>query len=59
MAIGFGKMLQFMLSAASYDVLNDIRWFSSDGIVNDPRITDEPIGAQFATDVQLITTLFV
>ena len=58
LTIGFGETLQFMQSAASHDVLNDIRWFGSDGLANDPRITEDAIGAQFATDIQLITTLF-
>ena len=58
LTIGFGETLPLMQSAASHGVLDDVRWFGSDGLASDPRITDDPIGSKFATDVSLTTTLF-
>ncbi len=56
--IGFAETLQIMQSAANEDVLNDVRWFGTDANTNDVKITDDPIGKEFATATQFTTVQF-
>ena len=55
--IGFAETVQFMQSASQYDALKSIRWFGTDSISQEHKITDDPIAGQFAKDVSLITTI--
>ena len=53
--LAFGEVLQFMQSASSHDILDDVRWFGPDGYTKDNRLIKDPIGLEFSTTVQLTT----
>ena len=55
--LAFGEVLQFMQSAASHDILDDVRWFGPDAYTRDYNLINDPIGAKFAETVQLTTVL--
>ena len=52
MYIGFGEGLVLMQSAAQHDILNEIRWFGSDGNARDTKLVEDPIGQDFTTNTQ-------
>ena len=56
--IGFSESLQFMQSASTHDILNDVSWFGSDANTNEQKIVDDPIGLKFAQDVDFTTLQF-
>ncbi len=58
LAIGFAEVVHLFNSAASYEVLRDVRWFGSDASSNDGTITSDRISSQFASDVQFTATQF-
>jgi len=55
--IGFAETLQFMQSATQHDILDNVRWFGTDGVTEDDKITNDSIGSEFAETVQFTTTL--
>ncbi len=54
--ISFAEILQFIQSASNHDVLDDVRWFGSDGNTKEERLIADPIGLKFANDVSFTTT---
>lgn len=58
LTIGFSETVHFLNSANSYDTLHNVRWFGSDAISNDDKITDDPIASAFAQDTRLTSSQF-
>ena len=56
--IGFAESLQIMQSAANEEILDGVRWFGTDANTNAVKITDDPIGRDFATTTQFTTVQF-
>ena len=54
---GFGEALILFQSAASHDILDDIRWFGADAVTKDTVIIDDPITSEFATNIEFTTLL--
>ena len=54
---GFGEALILFQSAASHDILDDVRWFGADAVTKDTVIIDDPITSEFATNVEFTTLL--
>jgi len=54
--ISFAEVLQIMQSASNHDILDDVRWFGSDGNTKETRLITDPIGLQFSSDVSFTTT---
>lgn len=54
--IGFAETLQFMQSATEHDVLDDVLWFGTDANTKEEKITDDPVGSEFANKVRFTTT---
>ena len=52
MYIGFGEGLVLMQSAAQHDILNEVRWFGSDGNARDTKLVEDPIGQDFTMNTQ-------
>ena len=52
---GFGETQILFQSAASHDILSDVRWFGADAVTKDTVIVDDPISLKFATDTQFTT----
>ncbi len=57
--IAFAEVLQFMQSASSHEVLDDVRWFGSDGSTNVQSLVDDSIGLEFAYATDFTTLQFV
>ena len=53
--LGFGEIVEFLKSASGHDVLDDVRWFGPGANTKEPKIVDDPIGLEFATNVQFTT----
>ena len=53
--LGFGEIVEFLNSASEHDVLDDVRWFGPGANTREPKIVDDPIGLEFATNVQFTT----
>ncbi|MDI1495294.1 MAG: ABC-type branched-chain amino acid transport system, periplasmic component [Cenarchaeum symbiont of Oopsacas minuta] len=53
--IGFAESLQFIQSAAQYDVLDDIRWFGADSLANEIKLIQDPIALEFTQNVNFTT----
>ena len=49
--IGFAESVQFIQSAAQYEVLDDIRWFGSDSLANEIKLVQDPITFEFVQTV--------
>ena len=56
--IGFAESLQVMQAASQHDVLSKVKWFGTDANTNDVRITQDPIGKEFAQKTQFTTVQF-
>ena len=52
--IGFAEGLQVVQAAMNHDVLDDVRWFGSDGNAQDSRLVDDPLASEFATGVRFM-----
>ena len=52
--IGFAEGLQVVQAAMNHDVLDEVRWFGSDGNAQDSRLVDDPLASEFATGVQFM-----
>ncbi len=58
LVISFAETLQFMQQASQYDILDDVKWFGSDGSTKETSIIDDPVGLEFATTVEFTTVQF-
>lgn len=56
--ISFEEAVAFFTAAIPYDVLDDIRWFGSDGTAQSGAITDDVAVAAFAAAVDYPNTIF-
>jgi branched-chain amino acid transport system substrate-binding protein len=56
--ISFEEVTAFFTAAAAYDVLDDIRWFGSDGTAQSGAMTEDPTVAAFAAAVGYPCTIF-
>lgn len=56
--IAFAEVLQFMQSANSHEVLDEISWFGSDGSTNEQSLVEDPIGLEFALATNFTTLQF-
>ena len=54
MNIGFAEGLQVVQAAMNHDILDEVRWFGSDGNAKDSRLIDDPIASDFATGVRFM-----
>ena len=55
--IGFSETVHLLGSAASFDNLDSVRWFGSDGSSLDPTLADDPTASAFLQDVNFVSTL--
>ena len=53
--ISFAEILPIMQSASQYDVLNNVKWFGSDGNAREQQLIDNPIGRDFSQKVMFET----
>ena len=53
--IGFEEKLEYMKSAANYEILTDVRWFGSDTSF---ELIGDDVGKKFAKDTQYTTVQF-
>ena len=56
--IGFSETVHLLGSAASFDNLDSVRWFGSDGSSNDGTLSDDPTVSAFLQDVDFVSTAF-
>ena len=54
--ISFAEILPLMQSASQYPVLENVRWFGSDGNAKEQQRIDDPIGLKFSQKVMFETT---
>ena len=54
--ISFAEIVPIMQSASQYPVLEDVRWFGSDGNTKEQQLVDDPIGRAFSESVMFETT---
>ena len=54
-SFGFGETQILFQSAASHDILDDVRWFGADAVTKDTIIIDDPITLEFATNTEFTT----
>ena len=55
LAISFDEVVPIFQAAASYDVLNDVRWFGGEAVAQSTEISADPIASEFAMDTDLVT----
>ena len=55
--IAFGEAISFFQSAQHHDVLNDVRWFGTDGNAKDTRLIGDLLVHAFSVNVNFTTTL--
>ena len=53
--IGFSETLQFMQSASQHNILDEVKWFGSDGNSKENKLITDPIGLTFSQKVQFTT----
>ena len=58
LVIGFSKTVHLFDSADSFDNLQTVRWFGSDGSSRDRVLSDDPTASAFLQDVNFISTQF-
>ena len=56
--IGFSETMHLLNFAASYDSLQAVRWFGSDGSSNDSTLSDDPIASEFTQNTKFVSTQF-
>ncbi|MEE8570983.1 MAG: ABC transporter substrate-binding protein [Candidatus Bathyarchaeia archaeon] len=56
--ISFEEVTAFFTAAAAYDILDDIKWFGSDGTAQSGAMTENPTVAAFAAAVDYPCTIF-
>ena len=56
--IGFSETVHLINFAASYDNLETVRWFGSDGSSNDGTLSDDPIASEFTQNTNFVSTQF-
>ena len=56
--IGFSETVHLLGAAASFDNLDSVRWFGSDGSSNDSTLSDDPTVSAFMQDVDFVSTTF-
>ena len=54
-SFGFGETQILFQSAASHDILDDVKWFGADAVTKDTVIIDDPITLEFATTTEFTT----
>ncbi len=54
-SFGFGETQILFQSAASHDILDDVRWFGADAVTKDTVIIDDQITLEFATATEFTT----
>ena len=50
--IGFAEAIPFFQSSAAHDVLNNVRWFGSDGSAKESGFINDPDALQFSTNTE-------
>ena len=55
---GFSETVHLLGSADPFDNLHDVRWFGSDGSLNDITLSDDPVAWAFLQDVNFTSTAF-
>ena len=50
--IGFAEAIPFFQSASSHQILNEVRWFGSDGSAKESSFINDPIALQFTQNTQ-------
>ena len=53
--LGFAEILQFMQSASTHGVLDEVRWFGPGANTKERKLVNDPIGLEFSTAVQFTT----
>ena len=53
--LGFAEILQFMQSASTHDILNDITWYGADASAKEYRVIQDDIALKFSNDVKFTT----
>ena len=56
--IGFSETVHLINFAASYDNLETVRWFGSDGSSRDNTLSDDPTASAFLQDVNFVCNQF-
>ena len=56
--IGFSETVYLLNFAASYENLETIRWFGTDGSSNDNTLSDDPIASGFMQNTNFMSTQF-
>ena len=56
--IGFSETVYLLNYAASYDNLETVRWFGSDGSSNDGTLSIDPISSKFIQNTNFVSTQF-
>ena len=56
--IGFSETVHLLGSAASFDNLDSVRWFGSDGSSLDNTLSDDPTASAFLQDVNFVCNQF-
>ena len=53
--MGFGEIVPFIQRASEHDILDDVRWFAADPIVQSPKIVSDQQVLRFVTDTMFTT----
>ena len=53
--MGFGEIVPFIQRASEHDILDDVRWFAADPIVQSPEIVSDQQVLRFVTDTMFTT----
>ena len=53
--MGFGEIVPFIQRASEHDILDDVRWFAADPIVQSPAIVSDQQVLRFVTDTMFTT----
>ena len=56
--IGFSETVHLLGSAPSFDNLDSVRWFGTDGSSRDRVLSDDPAASAFLQDVDFVSTAF-
>ena len=53
LTVSFGETLEIIQESSEYDILDEVRWFCTDGIAKADIITQDPIGVAFSASTDL------
>lgn len=56
LSIGFAETIKLLQDAADYEILDDIKWFCTDGYATEISILEDEIALNFASNVSLSCT---